>query len=184
MTKIGNSIHRCNFHVSSVYSQTIEDLKIGTFDLQKLHVVNEDRITWEVLKLFHQKDASVLPVVDKQSNFLGLYTKQDVFHLGANEHVDDLMVPVGRWINKFSRKVHVFCTKMDTLSRVIQILCEDDMRYVVILDEEGKLEGLLSVGDVNEFILANQSAVELSDLDDSDSPSSPSPCHSSAASLM
>ena len=137
--------------------------------------------------MFNQKDASVLPIVDKHNNFLGLYNKQDVFHLGANEQVDDLMVPVGRWINKFSRKIHVFGNKKDTLSQVIQNLCEDEMRYVVILDEDGKLEGLLSVADVNEFILANQtSPCELSDLDDSDTMSSPpSPSnHSSAISLM
>ena len=114
-------------------------------------------ITWEVLRLFKKTDLSVIPVVDKESGkFLGLYSKEDVFHLGANQLTEDFIVPVDRWLNKFSQNRYKKCKSTEKLSVIISKFCENKVRHLVIVNTEGGLEGIISISDVNRFILANQ----------------------------
>lgn len=104
-------------------------------------------------QLMWEADCGSVPVVDGQGNLLGMLTDRDVcmsaYTRGLALH--DLSVSGAMSTNLFT------CKASDTLRSVMQLMGTQQIRRVPVLDDQGKLVGIVSLADVALLAQAPQS---------------------------
>jgi len=98
----------------------------------------------EALALFVEHNIGSLPVVDASGKLVGIFTERDVlygdyrdserFH---RELIKDVMTP-----NPFT------CSSNDAVHEVMGKMSRNRVGQLPVVDDEGKLVGLVSVGDL------------------------------------
>jgi CBS domain-containing protein len=86
---------------------------------------------------------SCLPVVDEESNVVGIISDRDIFHEAFNNHHNYRDALVGE---RMTTDV-IIGVPDDQISYIAGIMTNNRIRHVPIV-EEGKLIGLVSTGDV------------------------------------
>jgi CBS domain-containing protein len=83
------------------------------------------------------------PVVDADSNVIGIISERDVIR-GIVEHGQSVLaLPVERLMTKLVST----CTLDDTIGDVMEMITQQRTRHVPVVNN-GKLEGIISIGDV------------------------------------
>jgi predicted transcriptional regulator len=121
---------------------------------QNLLVVTRAMSLTKATKLLIDNHITGLPVVDEQRNILGVVTEMDLIQVIANPHlhwrtVGDIMTP-----NPVTVNVE------EPLHAVFDCLMTHSFRRVLV-EDQGKLVGLISRTDLLPVILDQLSAMEL-----------------------
>jgi len=108
----------------------------------------DDGIT-AIAQLLHHKRIGALVVVDDERNIVGIISERDIARglalYGQELHtlkVRDLMT-----------SAVLVCTPDDTLEKLMEIMTNNRVRHLPVV-EEGKLSGMISIGDVVKERLA------------------------------
>lgn len=108
----------------------------------------------EAARLMWEHDCGVLPVVDADEHVIGMVTDRDLC-MGA--YTRGTSLHDARVESAMSRTVHG-CRPTDTLDEAIRALADHGVRRVPVLDERGKLVGILSMNDLFRRVVALQDA--------------------------
>ncbi|EGG23822.1 cystathionine-beta-synthase domain-containing protein [Cavenderia fasciculata] len=145
---------------SGLLSCTLGSLGIGTFE--NVCTVSVDTPLVQVLKLLSEKKISAVPILDESDKVVDVYSKGDVT-LMAKQGIlspSDLDKPVHQVLSTFSRlwqrPEQVYsCTKNDKLGDVIEKCIKKRVHrlIVVAIDSSKKVEGILSLSDILNFLL-------------------------------
>lgn len=104
-------------------------------------------------QLMWEADCGSVPVVDGQGSLLGMLTDRDVcmsaYTRGLALH--ELSVSGAMSTNLFT------CKASDTLRSVMELMATQQVRRVPVLDDQGKLVGIVSLADVALLAQAPQS---------------------------
>lgn len=132
-------------------SRTVNDLlsKKGS-DVQS---IGEDKKLRDAVKLFNEKRVGALMVLNEENEIQGIVTERDVMRrLGQTEgevkyiSVRAVMTP---------KEKLIVGTPEDSIDYIMKVMTDNRIRHIPIVDVEskGKLEGMVSIGDVVKALL-------------------------------
>ena len=138
-------------------SQTIAELKIGTYD--KIRTIQASTPVIEALNIFVSTRVSALPVVDQNQRLVNIYSKFDVIDLAAEKTYTNLDVSVTEALeyrrNRFDGVAS--CTRNETLGTIMERIVNKEVHRLIIVDEEKRVSGIISLSDILTFIVLKQS---------------------------
>jgi CBS domain-containing protein len=106
----------------------------------------------EAAKKMWDHDIGCLPVLDAEERVIGIVTDRDVCMAAYTQGKELGLIPVA---SAMAQRVFS-CSSTDSVKSVEAIMKEHQVRRVPIVDEEGRLQGLISMNDV-----ARESAREI-----------------------
>jgi CBS domain-containing protein len=110
-----------------------------------LHVetVAPDTLLSSVAWTLRSRAIGALVVVDGHGSIAGVISERDIVN-GLAEHGADLL---GMRVSQVMNRSVVSCTPADNITRVMAQMTRYRIRHVVVT-EEGRLHGIVSIGDV------------------------------------
>lgn len=106
---------------------------------------------WSALQLMARRNVGALLVM-QDDTLQGILTERDYVWRVARERVDVLHIKVAEVMNPHVDKI----SASDSLDDALSLLREHHVHHLVVMDGD-RVEGLISVGDVNRALLQNQS---------------------------
>lgn len=119
---------------------------------ESLHTIDANSTVLEATRLMNQHKIGAL-VVTEEGRVAGMFTERDVLRRVVAEQVSPADLRVG---NVMTREV--ICCEPDTdLDEISAIMKTRHIRHLpVCCRDDGKLMGLISIGDVNAHYASNQ----------------------------
>jgi CBS domain-containing protein len=105
-------------------------------------------------------DCGILPVVDEREKITGVITDRDLSIAMATKNKLPADVLVGEIVKKGNVEA---CSPDDDVKKALKIMGEKQIRRLPAVNEEGRLQGILSINDLIRHSQANSR--ELSDKD-------------------
>ena len=94
--------------------------------------------------LMWERDCGVIPVIDEEQKIIGMITDRDICMAAAMTGKDLSNISVNEVISGA-----VFgCKSEDDIHQALLTMRENQLRRLPVLDDEGKLQGILSLNDV------------------------------------
>jgi CBS domain-containing protein len=91
-------------------------------------------------------------VVTEEGRFAGMFIERDLLTRVVAEELDPACTPVGAVMT-----TEVVCCSLDTSIEHARLMMRDRrIRHLPVVDGDGQLLGLISIGDLNAFQLADQ----------------------------
>ncbi|XP_059086010.1 5'-AMP-activated protein kinase subunit gamma-1-like isoform X7 [Tigriopus californicus] len=137
----------------SYFNQSIGDLDIGTYT--GIEVAHNETAIIDALNKFVQKRISALPIVDTEGKLIDIYAKFDVINLAAEKTYNNLDVTLkeaNEHRNEWFEGVHT-CKKTDSLYTVMEIIVKAEVHRLVIVDNEHKVQGVISLSDILAYLV-------------------------------
>ena len=115
--------------------------------------INYDGLVSEAVRILHEKHIGALLVLDAEQNIQGIITERDILHMYAvaKDNVHDVRV---KDIMTSAEKL-IVGQKNNDLEYVMSIMSENRIRHLPIISDQGKLAGMISIGDVIKGLLKN-----------------------------
>jgi CBS domain-containing protein len=136
--------------------QPLKDLNIGT-STNLCHARLNTSIG-EVINLLIQHHISSVPILDDDNKLINVYEAVDLLSLIKGGVYADLSLSVGEAL---LRRTDDFegvytCTLSDSLFVVLETIRKSRLHRLFVLDEEGKLLGVMTLGDILKYILFSE----------------------------
>ena len=98
----------------------------------------------EAMKLLIDNKIGSLVVVEDSGNPIGIITERDIFNLAYSKSTDLMQLKV----NDYMTSDLVIGVPDDDLGYIAQIITQNRIRHIPIIDNEKKLCGIISIGDI------------------------------------
>lgn len=86
----------------------------------------------------------------------GLYAKYDAISLAYTRTYHNLDVPVKTAIQeRLSDEGLATCTRKNTVLSLMQMIANQHVHRVVMVDEDGRLDGIVSLSDILSFLISD-----------------------------
>lgn len=120
-----------------------------------IYQVGLDTQVSEIFSILISKRLSSIPVVDDDSRVVDLLRKADVMSLILDGSFSDLFCPVRNILNYERNGFEGLykCQKIDSAYDVISAMVTLNLHRVVVVDEKGRLEGVVSLSDIIKFVI-------------------------------
>ncbi|XP_032457177.1 uncharacterized protein LOC100678622 isoform X7 [Nasonia vitripennis] len=138
-------------------NKTLEELRIGTFE--NIETATEDTSIILALKKFVERRVSALPIVDNDGKLVNIYSKFDVINLAAEKTYNNLDVTLreaNEHRNEWFEGVQS-CKLSETLFTVMEKIVRAEVHRLVVVDEEDKVIGIISLSDLLYFLVLKPS---------------------------
>ncbi|EDO19452.1 hypothetical protein Kpol_1002p100 [Vanderwaltozyma polyspora DSM 70294] len=112
----------------------------------------------DVIQLLSQGNVSSIPIVDDDGRLINVYEAVDVLGLIKGGIYNDLSLSVGEALMRRSDDFEgvYTCTEHDKLSTLLDTTRKSSVHRFFVVDQSGKLEGVLSLGDILRYILLGE----------------------------
>ncbi|KAL5395704.1 hypothetical protein PMIN06_003571 [Paraphaeosphaeria minitans] len=130
-----------------------ELMKVGTYD--NLATAYMDTPVMDVIHMLVKKSISSVPIIDKQGTVLNVFESVDVITLIKGGVYDDLNLTVGDALLKRSDDFPGIytCSMQDQLSTIYDTIRRSRVHRFIVIDEDNKLKGVLTLSDILEYTL-------------------------------
>jgi len=132
---------------------SIAEANVGSYD--GIQIATETTTIIEALNKFVTHRISALPIVDGEGRLLSIYSKFDVINLAAEKTYDDLEVTL-RDANSHKsgwfEGVHN-CRGDESVLDVMERLVKADVNKLVVVDNDDKVVGIVTVSDIIHFLV-------------------------------
>jgi CBS domain-containing protein len=98
----------------------------------------------EAAQMLVEKRIGVVLVNDGRSPFVGILSERDVVRAVATDGAQALLRPVSSYM---TRNVAT-CGEADTVEELMEMMTRGRFRHIPVLDDDKRLCGLISIGDV------------------------------------
>ncbi|UPX17389.1 AMP-activated serine/threonine-protein kinase regulatory subunit [Ascochyta rabiei] len=131
----------------------LREMNVGTYD--DIATCYMDTPVMDVIHLLVKKNISSVPIVDKQGTVLNVFESVDVIALIKGGSYDDLNLTVGDALLKRSPDFPgIFtCSVQDSMSTIYDTIRKSRVHRFIVIDDNAKLKGVLTLSDVLEFTL-------------------------------
>lgn len=133
--------------------RTLLELQIGTYD--SITTITRNQLVITALDKFIEKRISALPVVDEHNGkVVDIFAKHDVVQMAADKSYKDLSLKVGEVLQKRQNWFEgvVKCKLDDTLGTVIQRIVKAEVHRIIVVDDDDKVKGIVSLSDILMFL--------------------------------
>jgi 5'-AMP-activated protein kinase regulatory gamma subunit len=143
-------------------NKQLKELMIGTYDNIAVTTTNTPLIL--VLHQFIERRVSALPVVDKRSKVVDVYSKFDVIHLAADKTYNNLDITVKKALEHRDQSERVIkCTMNETLHQILERIVQSEVHRIVVVDSEDHVIGIISLSDILSFLVLRPVGLERKD---------------------
>ncbi|KAK3092419.1 hypothetical protein FSP39_002587 [Pinctada imbricata] len=173
-------------------SKTIKELNIGTYENLVTATTNTPLIT--ALTKFVESRISALPVCDSEGRVVNIYAKFDVINLAAEKSYNNLDITIEQALKHRLQEDWfegvVRCRPEDKLEAVIDKLVKAEVHRLIVIDEENKPVGIVSLSDILNYLVlepmgnrtirpqTNPATMKWEPAPDDPAPVDPAPSHS------
>jgi CBS domain-containing protein len=109
--------------------------------------------------VFAAKRIGAVVIKDEGGGLAGILSERDVVQALAAESVRALALPV----TKYMTRAVATCLEGDTVEDLMEMMTQGRFRHVPVLDAQGQLCGIISIGDVVKTLI-EETAREASNL--------------------
>jgi CBS domain-containing protein len=120
---------------------------------QQVHSVSPQTTVLDTIRKMNQhKIGAVLVMQD--THVAGIFTERDVLRRVVGEEKNPAQLTVAEVMTE-----NVICVEPETdLDDVASIMKQKKIRHIPVCGEDGKLHGMVSIGDLNAYHASNQEA--------------------------
>ncbi len=119
----------------------------------QVHSIAPDATVLEAVQKMNQHKIGAL-IVMEDGHVAGIFTERDVLRRVVGEERNVRQATVGEVMTR-----DVICVKPDTdLDEVSSIMQSRKIRHVPICDDDGRILGMVSIGDANAYHATDQEA--------------------------
>jgi len=137
---------------SQLFSYSISDLKVGTFDKEKIITLSPTASLYEFLSTMITTGLGGLPVVDEEGTLVDIFSRYDIVYI-AKEAERDLNIPFAEITHLRPNTPIYTCTRHDSLGSVFNHLMKFGVQRLIIIDEADKsVDGIITIGDIVHFM--------------------------------
>ncbi len=114
--------------------------------------VKPENTVFEGLQLLAAKDIGAVPVLDEQQRLVGMFSERDYARkvILKGKASKDMKIA-----ELMTREVH--CADPDqTIADCMSLMTEKRVRHLPVLDQEGHLSGIVTIGDVVKAMISDQ----------------------------
>jgi CBS domain-containing protein len=119
-----------------------------------VHSISSDSTVLHAVQRMNQQKIGALMVMDDDDHVLGIFTERDVLRRVVGELRDPGHVQVG---DVMTRDV-ICCAPDADLDEVSAIMKNRRIRHLPICGDDGRIHGMISIGDLNAFNASQQEA--------------------------
>ncbi|XP_063223688.1 5'-AMP-activated protein kinase subunit gamma-2 isoform X2 [Bacillus rossius redtenbacheri] len=137
----------------SYMNKTLRELHIGTYN--DIETAFEDTSIILALKKFVERRVSALPIVDNEGRLVDIYAKFDVINLAAEKTYNNLDVSLKKanehrneWFEGVQK-----CKMDETLQAVMDKIVRAEVHRLVVVDEDDKVIGIISLSDLLLYLV-------------------------------
>ncbi|KAK9474880.1 uncharacterized protein V1510DRAFT_410915 [Dipodascopsis tothii] len=136
----------------------LRDLNIGCYS--NLVTATMDTPVLDVIHLLVQRDVSSVPILDADGTLLNIYESVDVLLLIKGGIYTDLELTVGEAIMRRSDEFEgvYTCTDQDRMDTIMDTIRRSRLHRLVVIDDKNKLKGVVSLGDILQYLLEDADA--------------------------
>jgi CBS domain-containing protein/anti-sigma regulatory factor (Ser/Thr protein kinase) len=142
----GRPITDHDAHKISRVEELSYDLKIRDVMPSDLQTASPEMLLSEVLEILRINRISGLPVVEEDRKLVGILSIEDIVRAMQK---NDLSAPVSRYM---TREVAIVAS-YDSIVKALRTFTEKGLGRLPVLDEEHKLVGMITKGDITRGIL-------------------------------
>jgi 5'-AMP-activated protein kinase regulatory gamma subunit len=137
-----------------IFSQSIEELSVGSFDSVAALGLNHTLI--QVLDLMIKKSISIVPIVDETGVVVDVFYKSDIIYIANTKQFDYLDKPIKETLalKNVDKDRKVTCLLSDTLEMVSNRMLENRLQSLVCVDADNRPVGVITMGDMMRFFLS------------------------------
>ncbi|KAF1967891.1 CBS-domain-containing protein [Bimuria novae-zelandiae CBS 107.79] len=131
----------------------LKDIQVGTYD--NLATAYMDTPVMDVIHMLVKKSISSVPIIDNQGMVLNVFESVDVITLIKGGVYDDLNLTVGDALLKRSDDFPGIytCSMQDQLSTIYDTIRRSRVHRFIVIDDDNKLKGVLTLSDILEYTL-------------------------------
>ncbi|KAJ9627740.1 AMP-activated serine/threonine-protein kinase regulatory subunit [Taxawa tesnikishii (nom. ined.)] len=131
----------------------LRTLDVGTF--KNLATATMDTPVMDVIHMLVEKNCSSVPILDPEGTVINVFEAVDVITLIKGGVYDDLNLTVGDALLKRPDDFAGIytCTMNDRLDNIFETIRKSRVHRFVVVDENSKLKGVLTLSDILEYIL-------------------------------
>jgi CBS domain-containing protein len=118
-----------------------------------VHTVGPQATVLDAVTLMNEHKIGAL-VVQQNGEVLGIFTERDLMRRVVGERLD----PTRTLVHQVMTRDVVCCHLDDDLDHIRSILKNRRVRHLPVVDNSARLRGLISIGDVNAWMLDGQEA--------------------------
>ncbi|OQO14186.1 hypothetical protein B0A48_01062 [Cryoendolithus antarcticus] len=143
-----------NVKETQMLRKPLRDLMIGSYD--NLSYAFMDSPVMEVINALVRRSISCVPILDKEGGVvLNVFEAVDVIALIKGGDYDNLQLTVGKALEKRPEDFPGIytCTLNDRLDTIFDTIRKSRVHRLVVIDENTRLVGLLSLSDILDYTL-------------------------------
>ena len=110
--------------------------------LTKVVTASPNMTVKETIKTLYEKHIGCVVTIDENNNCIGIFTERDAIRLVAKN------VQLDQPLDKVMTKNVITVTEDSSINEVRRIICAHRIRHLPVVNQKGRLVGLLSVRDV------------------------------------
>ncbi|RDD45743.1 5'-AMP-activated protein kinase subunit gamma-2 [Trichoplax sp. H2] len=150
-------LHFPDMGFPSYMSQTVEELRIGTYE--NVAMVSPDTPLIVAHNIIMERRISALPIVNEAGKVMDIYAKFDALNLAEGRSYNNLDVTVRQALEKRSSTLEgvIVCYPNETLSAVINRLVEKQVHRLIVVDSQQHCMGIISLSDLMKFLVLRSS---------------------------
>lgn len=117
-----------------------------------VYSVHPDSTVYEALKVLVDRNVGALVVVDKEERFLGIFSERDY----ARRVILKGRASKETTIREIMTEHPITVTEDETIENCMGKMTDKRIRHLPVVDDNGRLIGLISIGDVVKYIMDEQ----------------------------
>lgn len=147
-----------NEHNTVLFKKTVRELNLGTYS--KLATTRMSNSVLDVIHQLVERNISCVPVVDNENRLLNVFEAVDIIPCIKGGAYEELNGSVGDALCKRpedSPGIYT-CSEHDRLGAVFDTIRKSRVHRLIIVDDDNKLKGVLSLSDILEYVLLSETA--------------------------
>ncbi|KAF2719794.1 CBS-domain-containing protein, partial [Polychaeton citri CBS 116435] len=143
-----------NVKETQMLKKPLRDLDMGTY--KDISTANMDTPVMDVIQAMVKRNISCVPIVDKETQqVLNVFEAVDVISLIKGGDYDNLNYTAGKSLEKRSEDFPGIytCTLNDRLDTIFDTIRKSRVHRLVVIDDNGRLQGVLSLSDILDYTL-------------------------------
>jgi 5'-AMP-activated protein kinase regulatory gamma subunit len=149
-----------NVTETEMLKKPVGEIGLGTYDrLEKAHM---DTPVIDVIHMMVKKSVSAVPIVDEDDRVLNVFEAVDVIALIKGGVYDELTTSVGEALSKRADDFAGIytCSIEDRLDSIFDTLRKSRVHRLVVIDDDARLKGVISLSDILKYILVEGEELE------------------------
>ncbi|KAH8801689.1 Snf1 protein kinase-like protein complex subunit Snf4 [Xylogone sp. PMI_703] len=149
-----------NVTETEMLKKSVSEIGLGTY--HNLQTATMDTTVIEVIHSMVKYNISSVPIIDEEGRVLNVFEAVDVIAIIKGGQYDELSTSVGDALCKRSDDFAGIytCSEDDRLDSIFDTIRKSRVHRLVVIDEENRLKGVISLSDILQYVLVNGEADE------------------------